>query len=693
MQGELILRNLSESSNSVKVWGSVSSQFLLIYESTKTKLLHFVSLQFSEIEKDNESSSSFFISLNGKKLRLKSKDSYERDRWITAIVSSKRTIQENLISDQGLLIRDKDLRLSMSSSLKTDIEQKLPLSDDLQKDFAKLFETQAKLSCLLSKKNEKKKKTESENFDKIRQLTQEIKEEIRKVELTQSKNHEKVKLLESSLSKFDLQSTFNVKAYGPNGREIIDTMDLSESQIFVDMISDVEEMEKIRASFYRNIGKQENHHLASPHSEYEEHSQVLKEIVFEQKPIHHLLNKDPSVRKLIESNQVFIKFPVLPGLSPTRNSLPALRDPTKKPNILKIITAVAGQDLSKVSMPCFLNEPTSAVQRLSVTLSHSSLLEKASKSSDVFERMVFCLGLAYANFIENMERTKKPFNSLLGETYELINENGRCVSEQVSHHPPITAIHLETPHGFYEGHTSAKMCFSLMGGLKISVKSAFQITLKETGERFEIDYMNFHVKNLLMGTPYLLFSDRLTLRNPKTGESAYLEFLPENSFKGKRFYAKGAAVTADGQKKIELYGDYYQAIFGKRVGSDKEFEVISKSLLMPEKADWQYNFSLLTVNLNHLTEETLRNLPRTDTRLRPDLRAYEYGDMDLAETEKCRLEDAQRTRRRENEALGNTPSSLWFEYRPEEYIQHKFNGKYWECRSKGEWPEDIVEIF
>lgn len=693
MHGELILRNLNEPSNSVRVWASVSSQFLLIYESTKTKLLHFVSLQFSEVERENESSSGFVVSLNGKKLGLRSKDSYERDRWITAIILSRRTIQENLISDQGLSIRDKDPKLSMSSSLKTDIEQKLPLSDDLQQDFATLFEIQAKLSCLLSKKREKSRKTESEAFERIRKLTQEIKQEIRKVESSQSKNLERVKLLESSLSQFDLQSTFHVKAYGPNGREIIDTMDLSESRLFVDMISDFEEMEKIRASFYRNIGRHENHHPSSPPSEYEEHSQILREIVSEEKPIHHLSNKDPTVRKLIESNRVFIKYPILPDLGPTRSSLPALRDPTKKPNILKIISAVAGQDLSKVSMPCFLNEPTSAVQRLSVTLAHASLLEKASQSSDVFERMAYCLGLAYANFIENMERTKKPFNSLLGETYELINENGRCISEQVSHHPPITAIHLETPYGFYEGHTSAKMCFSLMGGLKISVKSAFQITLKDTDERFEIDYMNFHVKNLLMGTPYLLFSDRLTLRNPKTGESAYLEFLPENSLKGKRFYAKGAAVSADGQKKVELYGDYYQAIFGKRVGSEEEFEIISKNLSMPEKSDWQYNFSLLTVNLNHLTQETLKNLPRTDTRLRPDLRAYEHGDMDLAEAEKCRLEEAQRARRREDEALGKTPSSLWFDHRPQEYLQHKFNGKYWECRDRGEWPEDIVEIF
>ena len=43
-------------------------------------------------------------------------------------------------------------------------------------------------------------------------------------------------------------------------------------------------------------------------------------------------------------------------------------------------------------------------------------------------------------------RHSKPFNPLLGETYELVNkEGGYClVAEQVSHHPPITAMHAES---------------------------------------------------------------------------------------------------------------------------------------------------------------------------------------------------------------------------------------------------------
>ena len=43
-------------------------------------------------------------------------------------------------------------------------------------------------------------------------------------------------------------------------------------------------------------------------------------------------------------------------------------------------------------------------------------------------------------------RHSKPFNPLLGETYELVSKDSNycVVSEQVSHHPPITALHAES---------------------------------------------------------------------------------------------------------------------------------------------------------------------------------------------------------------------------------------------------------
>jgi len=37
----------------------------------------------------------------------------------------------------------------------------------------------------------------------------------------------------------------------------------------------------------------------------------------------------------------------------------------------------------------------------------------------------------------------KPFNPLLGETFELVKDGFELIAEQVSHHPPITAVHCQ----------------------------------------------------------------------------------------------------------------------------------------------------------------------------------------------------------------------------------------------------------
>ena len=54
-------------------------------------------------------------------------------------------------------------------------------------------------------------------------------------------------------------------------------------------------------------------------------------------------------------------------------------------------------------------------------------------------------------------RIGKPFNSLLGETYELVTPTYRAVSEAVSHHPPVTALNCQG-----EGYTLNKLTHPIL---------------------------------------------------------------------------------------------------------------------------------------------------------------------------------------------------------------------------------------
>jgi hypothetical protein len=52
--------------------------------------------------------------------------------------------------------------------------------------------------------------------------------------------------------------------------------------------------------------------------------------------------------------------------------------------------------------------------------------------------MAYTVAFSFAIFSQVIQREKKPFNPLLGETYELFNKDFKLISEQVSHHPPIS---------------------------------------------------------------------------------------------------------------------------------------------------------------------------------------------------------------------------------------------------------------
>jgi len=70
-------------------------------------------------------------------------------------------------------------------------------------------------------------------------------------------------------------------------------------------------------------------------------------------------------------------------------------------------------------------------------------------------------------------------------------------------------------------------------------------------------------------------------------------------------------------------------------------------------------------------------LPHTDARFRPDLRALEEGNLDLAGTEKHRLEEEQRARRKVNEANGTHPEAYYFK---EEFCPESGETFYCYCR-------------
>lgn len=135
------------------------------------------------------------------------------------------------------------------------------------------------------------------------------------------------------------------------------------------------------------------------------------------------------------------------GLTGRRTTLPAPRPDTEGLSLWNLLCKNIGKDLSQISMPVALNEPLNMLQRLCEELEYSELLDKAAELDDPYERMVHVAAFAVSSYANSTSRAgNKPFNPLLGETYECIREDKgfKFIAEQVSHHPPISACHAES---------------------------------------------------------------------------------------------------------------------------------------------------------------------------------------------------------------------------------------------------------
>lgn len=87
-------------------------------------------------------------------------------------------------------------------------------------------------------------------------------------------------------------------------------------------------------------------------------------------------------------------------------------------------------------MPVILNEPVSALMTSGeAIITADKMLKKAAQIEDPIKRLIMCM-IAFIQSTSYMKlRKRKPFNSMLGETYEYVTPDFRFVSEKIGHLP------------------------------------------------------------------------------------------------------------------------------------------------------------------------------------------------------------------------------------------------------------------
>jgi hypothetical protein len=183
---------------------------------------------------------------------------------------------------------------------------------------------------------------------------------------------------------------------------------------------------------------------------------------------------------------------------------------------------------------------------------------------------------------------------------------------------------------------------------------------KRSAEVFEVWMPRSSIQNIIIGGMYidhygtLKIINRNTLLTLEAEVTSYAGLFKKANQKGivegfvynSRFECKikfNALAKKLKDATVELKGNWDKELSIKdhRI-PNSDFECVWKADPEPENWDEIYRFSAFSLQLNKLTPEMERTLPSTDCRFRPDQRALENGDHDLATSEKHRLEKKQR---------------------------------------------------
>jgi len=232
--------------------------------------------------------------------------------------------------------------------------------------------------------------------------------------------------------------------------------------------------------------------------------------------------------------------------------------------LLKVLTNAIGFDITAITLPVTLNEPESFLMRLCEQMQYSELLDKAALCDDALERMTYISTFAITCYTV-AERTGKPFNPVLGETFEFEDgsrDNLRFLAEQVSHHPPIGACHCETNQWKFWQSQCLKTKFT-GNSLDCYVVGTNNVLIKSTGEHFKWEAVRTAVHNVIIGSLWIDHYGDCMIVNKKTGETAKINFKACGWFSKGWHEISGEICDAKGTPCISLIGKWNELIYAK----------------------------------------------------------------------------------------------------------------------------------
>lgn len=320
-------------------------------------------------------------------------------------------------------------------------------------------------------------------------------------------------------------------------------------------------------------------------------------------------------------------------------------------SFLKSVASFNG-DLSSMTAPAFILSTTSLTEFSAYWAEMPRLLCAPAQEKDPKKRSMLVLKWflstlkqQYASRNEKLGSEKKPLNPFLGELFlgQWEDECGttQLVSEQVSHHPPVTGYSIwNSKHGVaLQGYNAQKASFSRTINVR-QVGHAI-LHLDAYDEDYVITLPSLHIEGLITGSPYV-----------ELNRSSYI--VSSSGYTSRIDYSGKGWVSGT---KNTLNAIMYPH------GKDKKSDIIYTA-----DGSWTDSFEIKDAQTKKTVEKyNAKSEPKTALSVAPIeeqdemesrrawskvAKAIEKGDMNTTSAEKTVIEERQREMRRQEAAEG-----------------------------------------
>ena len=207
-------------------------------------------------------------------------------------------------------------------------------------------------------------------------------------------------------------------------------------------------------------------------------------------------------------------------------------------------------DLLKISLPVKLFEPRSYLEKLADPWIYSRFLHLAAdagRNNNPVLRMKYVITYVIAGFHRVFLKWAKPYNPILGETWQASLPDGTSIFlEQISHHPPISAFQMFGRKNEYYFHgLSQPVVGYKANAIKTCAKGYRRIEFADGGA-IDMTFPAYYIKGLVYtGAPRSELGGTAEFIDKQNGLKAVIHFQKVESLPGENTINGGGRPIVD----------------------------------------------------------------------------------------------------------------------------------------------------